>query len=313
MLNTTPLALSIGKSSSGEAIAAAAASWARLRPDPRPIPINAVPASPIIVRTSAKSTLMRPGLMMISEMPTTPCLSTSSATVKAFSRGVFSGIICSRRSLETIMSVSTVARRFSMAWMACCMRRLPSNPKGLVTTPTVSAPALRAISATIGAAPEPVPPPIPAVTKTKSEPCTSFRISCRLSSAAFRPLSGMPPAPRPRVTSLPMLSVSASSLNRDSACASVLTAANSTPSTPVLIILRTAFPPAPPTPMTFMTQGETPPSGSMPDLLGASLIVKPCDNLKLPGLTPIRKVDPHARRLSRRKPSIVASIYCAAL
>ena len=34
-------------------------------------------------------------LMMISEMPTTPCLRTSSATEKALCKGVFSGMICS--------------------------------------------------------------------------------------------------------------------------------------------------------------------------------------------------------------------------
>jgi len=78
----------------------------------------------MIVRTSAKSTLIRPGLTMISDMPTTPkddigvsdddhcgddddnsdndgdkiinipCLNTSSATVNAFCNGVFSGTIC---------------------------------------------------------------------------------------------------------------------------------------------------------------------------------------------------------------------------
>jgi hypothetical protein len=36
-----------------------------------------------------------PYLMIISEMPTTPCLSTSSATENALCSGVFSGIICS--------------------------------------------------------------------------------------------------------------------------------------------------------------------------------------------------------------------------
>jgi hypothetical protein len=33
-------------------------------PDPLPMPMRAVPASPMMVRTSAKSTLMRPGLQM---------------------------------------------------------------------------------------------------------------------------------------------------------------------------------------------------------------------------------------------------------
>ncbi len=45
------------------------------------------------------------------------------------------------------------------------MRRWPSKWKGLVTTPTVRMPLLRAACATIGAAPVPVPPPMPAVTK----------------------------------------------------------------------------------------------------------------------------------------------------
>ena len=42
------------------------------------------------------------------------------------------------------------------------------------TVPTVNAPASLATSATIGAAPDPVPPPIPAVTKTRSLPATSL-------------------------------------------------------------------------------------------------------------------------------------------
>ena len=59
-------------------------------PEPLPMPIKAVPALPIIVLTSAKSTLISPGLIMISLIPTTPCLNTSSATLNAFCNGVFS-------------------------------------------------------------------------------------------------------------------------------------------------------------------------------------------------------------------------------
>ena len=36
-------------------------------PEPLPMPINAVPASPMIVRTSAKSTLISPGLCVCEE------------------------------------------------------------------------------------------------------------------------------------------------------------------------------------------------------------------------------------------------------
>ena len=64
-----------------------------------------------------------------------------------------------------------------------------------------------ATSATIGAAPEPVPPPIPAVTKTKSAPFTAVAISERLSSAACLPISGIPPAPSPRVTAFPIINL----------------------------------------------------------------------------------------------------------
>ena len=42
--------------------------------------------------------------------------------------------------------------------------------------PTVRAPASLATSATIGAAPDPVPPPMPAVTNTRSLPSTSLYV-----------------------------------------------------------------------------------------------------------------------------------------
>ena len=51
MVNTTPFALSIGKSSSGDEIAARAASRARVLPKPRPMPMSAGPASVITART----------------------------------------------------------------------------------------------------------------------------------------------------------------------------------------------------------------------------------------------------------------------
>ena len=69
------------------------------------------------------------------------------------------------------------------AW-ACSARRPPSNPKGRVTTPTVSAPSSRAISAMTGAEPVPVPPPSPAVTNTMSAPFSASFSSSRVSIAA---------------------------------------------------------------------------------------------------------------------------------
>src|SRR5690554_2012101 len=123
-----------------------------------------------IVRTSAKSTLTMPRIVMRSLMPCTACNKTSSAILKASRMVVSSPEIASRRWLGIVMRVSTAAARFSMPFSAWRRRRRPSKWKGLVTTPTVSAPSSRAIFAITGAAPVPVPPPMPAVTKTISAP-----------------------------------------------------------------------------------------------------------------------------------------------
>ena len=55
-------------SSNGEEIALSAAITARFSPFAFPIPINAVPLSRITVSTSAKSTLISPAAVIISEM-----------------------------------------------------------------------------------------------------------------------------------------------------------------------------------------------------------------------------------------------------
>mmetsp|Transcript_53808 Transcript_53808/g.64936 ORF Transcript_53808/g.64936 Transcript_53808/m.64936 type:complete len:251 (-) Transcript_53808:292-1044(-) len=212
--------------------------------------------------TSAKSTLINPGRTIISLIPTTPCLKISSATAKEASSGVFSGIISNNLLLLTTITVSTFFFKRPIASTACFILLVPSNINGLVTIPTVKAPHSFAISATTGAAPLPVPPPIPLVTNTRSLPSTIAAISSRLSSAAMRPTSGFPPAPRPRVTPMPILSTCAPlALDRPRACASVFTAQNSTPSTRVSIMRSTALDPPPPTPITLMTQGDIPPSG----------------------------------------------------
>jgi len=51
--------------------------------------------------------------------------------------------------------------------------------------PTVRIPMSLAMEATTWAAPLPVPPPMPAVTKTMSAPWSAFSIASRLSRAAF--------------------------------------------------------------------------------------------------------------------------------
>ena len=122
---------------------------------------------------------------------------------------------------------------------------------GRVTTPTVSAPRSFAILATIGAAPVPVPPPIPHVTKIISAPAKASEICCSLSSAALRPTSGIEPAPNPFVNLGPSW-ILVSALDAFKACVSVLATMNSTPCTPSSIIRFTALLPAPPTPITLI-------------------------------------------------------------
>ena len=131
------------------------------------------------------------------------------------------------------------------------IRRLPSKRKGRVTTPTVSAPMSRAICAMIGAAPVPVPPPMPAVTKTMSAPSSASWMRSISSSALFLPTSGFAPAPSPRVRPGPSWTLLDARL-ASSACVSVLAAMNSTPSRPLWIIVLSALPPPPPTPTTLM-------------------------------------------------------------
>ncbi len=75
-------------SSNGLEMAASAASRARSSPDAVPDPIMAMPVSDMTVRTSAKSTLIRPGRVMSSAMPCTAPCSTVFAALKASSNVV---------------------------------------------------------------------------------------------------------------------------------------------------------------------------------------------------------------------------------
>jgi hypothetical protein len=134
------------------------------------MPIIAEPASFMTVRMSAKSRLIRPGMVIRSVTPWMPWRSVSSAMRKASSMLVFFSTISSRRSFGMTISVSTFWDSSSMPCSAWLRRRRPSKLNGFVTIPTVSAPiSSRAISATTGAAPVPVPPPSPAVTNTISD------------------------------------------------------------------------------------------------------------------------------------------------
>ena len=83
--SSTPWAPSIDSSSSGLDTASSAASTARFSPRAEPMPISAEPALDITDFTSAKSRLIRPGVVIRSVMPETPCSSTWSACLKASS------------------------------------------------------------------------------------------------------------------------------------------------------------------------------------------------------------------------------------
>ena len=217
-------------SSSGLRIAASAASLARSGPDACPVPIIAIPISDITVFTSAKSTLIIPGFMMRSAIPLTAPRSTSLAALNASKSDASFPKTSRSFSLGMVISESTCSLSASMPCCATNKRLRPSKGKGLVTTATVRIPSSRATSATIGAAPVPVPPPIPAVIKTMSAPARIAAISSLSSNAACRPISGFAPAPRPLVTPEPICRMVFASMLL-SACESVFAQINSTPST----------------------------------------------------------------------------------
>lgn len=68
-----------------------------------------------------------------------------------------------------------------------------------------------------------------------------------------------------KLLSVPIFRDAAMPSNLSRACKSVLIAMNSTPDTPVSIILITALPPPPPTPITLITQGDIALLGSFED------------------------------------------------
>jgi hypothetical protein len=174
------------------------------------------------------------------------------------------------RSFGTMMIVSAMVRNCVIPCSATFARRRPSKPKGRVTIATVRTPSSRATWATTGAAPVPVPPPMPATMKTMSAPVRASRSRAWLSSAASCPTRGLPPAPRPRVHFSPR-QMRVAALAPFRACMSVLTAISSAPLMPPAISRSITLPPAPPTPTTRMAIGRTLLSCSM---VMASLLLR---------------------------------------
>jgi hypothetical protein len=77
----------------------------------------------------------------------------------------------------------------------------------LVTTATVSASSSLASEAITGAAPVPVPPPRPGGDEDHVGALQQFDDASVFSSAAWRPISGLEPAPRPLVILAPSCSL----------------------------------------------------------------------------------------------------------
>ena len=132
------------------------------------------------------------------------CFKISSATRNASVIGVFFATTVLILSLGMTISVSTYFLRLSKPLAVFSIRFLPSKLKGSVTTAIVRIFISLAILAITGAAPVPVPPPIPAVINKRSVPLIASVSASLLSSAAALPTSGSAPAPRPLVSALPI-------------------------------------------------------------------------------------------------------------
>ena len=255
--NITFLALKISLLlSNGECRASSIAFVTRFSPSPNPVLMIATPPSFRMVFTSAKSRLTVPRMVIISAILLAAMERVSSALPKAFIK-VRSAYISRRRSLLITNRASTcwaIRSTPSSAWMIFFS---PSKIKGMVTIPTVRISISFAMRAMTGAAPVPVPPPIPAVMNTILVPSFSCAlISSILSSAASRARSGRLPAPSPCVMLRPSCSFTGTG---DSANAwlSVLQRTNVTSWMPSRYMWFTALPPPPPTPITLMIFGES--------------------------------------------------------
>ena len=204
ILINTPFAPCIEQSSNnGFARACSAALIALSSPSASPVPIMAFPLSSIIDLISAKSKLINPGIIIKSVIERTPAYNTLSAITKASTKVGFLSAILNKFWFGITMILSTSLVNSDNARSAVSYLFLPSNWNGFVTTPIVKIPLSFAIFATTGAAPDPVPPPMPAVMNTMFAPSSSRSISSRASSAANFPTSGLAPAPSPFVVSRP--------------------------------------------------------------------------------------------------------------
>ena len=245
-----PEASEISTSKRGFWIAFSTDSTARCSESDSPIPIKETPPFDITALTSAKSKFTKPEVVTSSVVPLTAFVKISSEILNAVCKGK-SGANSKSLSFGITIKVSTIDSILSNPFIALSILFFPSIVKGKVTTPIVNAPCFFAIFAISGAAPVPVPPPIPQVIKIMSLPAIFFFISDSDSFAASCPILGLLPEPKPWVNSLP-IKIFWSAFAYNKSCASVFIAINSPPLIPISFILLKEFPPPPPTPTTFI-------------------------------------------------------------
>ena len=208
----------------------------------------------MIVRTSAKSRLIRPGIVIRSVMPWTPWRRTSSASRKASRIEVRRSTIASSFSLGITISVSTTSRRRSIpssAWRAALgaleVERPGDDADGQRADLVLGDLGDHGRRAGAGAA---------ALARGDEDHVGALErlldVVARLGGRARSPRRGWRPRRGPWSSSWPMFSLMSAS-HIASAWASVLPAMNSTPRRPASTMRLTALVPPPPTPTTLMT------------------------------------------------------------
>ena len=230
-----------------------AASAARFSPEAVPMPISAEPASRMIVRTSAKSRLTSPGTVIRSVMPWTPWRRMSSAMRNASVTGVFFSTTCSSRSFSITISVSTRSRRLwmpTLGLLGAPAALEAERPRDDADRQRLElAPELGHDRCGAGAR-------AAALAGGDEDHVGALERLLQLVAALLRGGERRPPGRRRRRGRASPSSRCGSSRRRrviSSACASVLTAMNSTPLRPDSTMRLTAFVPPPPTPTTLIT------------------------------------------------------------
>jgi hypothetical protein len=214
--------------------------------------MSADPAPCMTDLTSAKSRLMRPGVVMRSVMPWTPARSTWSAVANASRKLMPRSLISSKAVVGHDDERVDLALERGDADVGLRGAALALEPEG-ARDDTDGERADRLGDARddgcatgAGAA---------ALARRDEDHVGSSECFLDLFGVIFgarRPTSGSAPAPSPRVSSRPTSSLTSASL-MSSAWASVLMAMNSTPRKPSSIMRLTALTPPPPMPTTLMT------------------------------------------------------------